>query len=129
MLTRDAILSAEDLHVEIVSVPEWGGDVTVRELTGSERDAYESSIVKTNGASVTVDARDMRAKLVAMSCIDEGGELLFTMKDVAALTKKSARALDRIVDVAKRISGIGDDAVKAAGKGLPEITSGDSPTL
>ena len=34
MLTRDAILNAADLKTEAVPVPEWGGDVLVRGLTG-----------------------------------------------------------------------------------------------
>ncbi len=105
-LNRDQILSAVDLKTEDVPVPEWGGTVIVRELTGTERDAYESSIVKTNGTKVTVDSRNLRAKLVAMSCVDEDGALLFTSDDVVELGKKSAAALDRIVDVAKRLSRI-----------------------
>ena len=42
ILTRDEILESEDLATETVSVPEWGGSVIVRALTGTERDAYEA---------------------------------------------------------------------------------------
>ena len=126
MLTRDAILSADDLRTLVVSVPEWGGDVTVRELTGTERDEYESSVVRTDGDKVSVDARDMRAKLVVMSVVDEDGKRLFTVQDVKALGAKSAKALDRIMDVARSLSGIGNEALEAKGKDLPETTSGDS---
>jgi hypothetical protein len=41
-LTRDSILNAKDLKKELVKVPEWGGEVYVRCMTGSERDAFES---------------------------------------------------------------------------------------
>ena len=40
-LTRDAILSADDLRTESVDCPEWQGTVTIRELNGSERDSFE----------------------------------------------------------------------------------------
>jgi hypothetical protein len=42
-LTRDAILQAPDLQGEDVAVPEWGGTVRVRGLSGAQRDAYEAS--------------------------------------------------------------------------------------
>lgn len=32
------------LKVETFDVPEWGGSVLIREMTGTERDAYEESI-------------------------------------------------------------------------------------
>ena len=50
-LTRDEILGADDLKTESVKVPEWGGTVLVRELTGAERDEWEASVVKTNGTT------------------------------------------------------------------------------
>ena len=34
LLTRDAILAAADIQTETVPVPEWGGEVAVRPLTG-----------------------------------------------------------------------------------------------
>ena len=44
MLNREAILSSVDLPKELVSVPEWGGDLYVRTLNGTERDAFEASM-------------------------------------------------------------------------------------
>jgi len=43
-LNKEQILRADDLKTEEVDVPEWGGSVRVRVLTGTERDAFESSI-------------------------------------------------------------------------------------
>ncbi len=123
MLTRDQILSANDLRSEVVPVPDWDGEVTVRELTGEERDEYESSIVIGIGDGMSVNPVNMRAKLVAMSVVDENGERLFTMKDVKALGMKSGKALDRIVDAAQRLSGIDDAAMDNMGKGLAETLS------
>ena len=43
-LNRAAILEAKDIPTETVPVPEWGGDVIVRGLTGDELDDYQGSI-------------------------------------------------------------------------------------
>ena len=45
ILTRDQILQANDLVTETVEVPEWGGSVFVKSLTGVERDQFEAAIV------------------------------------------------------------------------------------
>ena len=46
LLSKTAILTANDLQTEDVEVPEWGGAVRVRSFTGRERDAFESSMVR-----------------------------------------------------------------------------------
>ena len=115
-LSRDEILGADDLKSESVKVPEWGGAVIVRELTGAERDAWESSVVKTNGTKVTVDSQNMRAKLAALCIVDDEGKRMFTEKDALLLGKKSAAALDRVTDVARRLSRIGEDQLDSLGK-------------
>lgn len=116
MLTRDAILSAEDLRTETVEVPEWGGTVMVRELSAKERDEYETSIVSVKGTKLDIDPVNMRAKLVSMGCVDEDGNRLFTLDDAEDLGKKSSTALDRIYDKIQEISGMGEGALEDAGK-------------
>jgi hypothetical protein len=44
LLSKSAILCANDLQTEDVDVPEWGGAVRVRSFTGRELDAFEASI-------------------------------------------------------------------------------------
>ena len=125
-LTRDEILGADDLKTESVDVPEWGGAVTVRELTGTERDLWESSVVKTNGADVTIDSKNMRAKLAALCIVDDEGKRLFTEKDAIKLGEKSAAALDRVTDVARRLSRIGEVELDNLGKASRPTRSDDS---
>lgn len=125
-LTRDEILSADVLASERVKVPEWGGEVMVRELTGAERDDWESSIVSTDGRNVKVNSANLRAKLVAMSVVDEDGKRMFSDKDASKLGRLSAAALDRVVDVAKRLSRIADGDVEELGNGSGTTRSGDS---
>lgn len=107
LLTREQILQAEDLKTEEVHVPEWGGTVCVRALTGDERDRYEGSMLVEKDDGTYGMRRDrLRATLAALSIVDENGAPLFTAEDVAVLGRKSASALDRVADVARRLSGL-----------------------
>lgn len=97
-LDRSAILAVSDLKNEIVDVPEWGGSVHVRTMSGSERDRFEAEHAKD-------PSKDFRARIVATTVCDEHGVSLFEPTDVPSLGKKSCAALDRITDVAIRLNG------------------------
>lgn len=112
LLTRDMILQANDLPTEDVEVPEWGGAVRVRTLSGRERDQFEASVVEQHGKRQRIDTRDLRAKLVALAVVDERGQRMFTEADVVTLSGKSAAALQRVFDVARRLSGLSDQDVE-----------------
>ncbi len=116
LLTRDAILAADDITYEYVDVPEWGGRVRVRARTGTERDAYDAeSYAYSDGGKKPGDAvRDFRIRRVARCIVDENGLPLFTVADIALLGRKNAKAIDRVDDVVARLSGMDDNAVKAA---------------
>lgn len=120
MLGREAILQVDDLAQEVVEVPEWGGAVLVRGLTGSERDAFEQDIVqmRRNGKAMTteIDMHNIRAKLCVRCMVDEDGERLFSDADMEALGRKSAQALQRVFDVAQRLSGLTSEDVEELAK-------------
>ena len=109
-LSRDDILKAADNEPEEVDVPEWGGSVLVRGMTGRERDAFEVSLMQPGrGGRKVLDPANVRAKLVARCVVDDDGGRLFTDADVAELGGKSAAAVDRVYAVAARLSGMGAD--------------------
>lgn len=128
LLSRESILAAEDLIFEEVDVPEWGGKVRVRTLLGSERDDFEQSMVKqARGKEASVNIRNIRAKLVALTVVDAEGKRLFTKReDVDALGRKSAAALDRVFDVAQRLAGLRPEDVEELAKNSEEGQSEDS---
>jgi hypothetical protein len=111
VLTKEQILSAIDLKTETVEVPEWGGQVKVRMMTGAERDAFEESIVDVKGTSQKQNLKNLRAKLCVMTMVDDNGNLVFTQDEVVALGKKSAKALDRVFGVAQKLNGLTKDDV------------------
>jgi hypothetical protein len=107
-LTRDAILAAATLRTEEVDVAEWGGVVLVRELRGRERDEWEASLAVQRGRAMVPDVANMRAKLVARCIVNGDLEPVFSQQDVAALGELSAAALDRVFEVASRLSGLSE---------------------
>jgi hypothetical protein len=111
-LMRDVILQVDDLLFEDVEVPEWGGTVRVRGLTGAERDAFEAEMVERKGKKVHLDMQNFRAKLVVRSVVDEAGKRLFTDTDALLIGRKSAAALQRVFEVAQRLSGLSDTDVE-----------------
>lgn len=126
ILTKDEILKAEDIQKEFVDVPEWGGSVYVKMLTGKERDQLESSVITGPGQR---DFENLRAKLIALSVVDENGTRLFDFNESNLLGDKSARVLDRLFSVAQRLSGITakdvDDITKKSGPAQESDSSSD----
>lgn len=127
LLTKDAILSVDDMTHEDVAVPEWGGTVRVKSMTGYERDAWERSVSSIEDGQVVPDTRNARAKLAARVLVDEDGRRLFSDEEVMMLSAKSAKPLDRIFDVASRLSGLGKQAEADAVKNSPTPDT-DSPS-
>lgn len=116
MLTRQQILDASDMVSEVVAVPEWGGEVKVRSITGAERDGFEASLVVGTGRRAKTTLVNARAKLVALACVAPDGGQLFGPADVEALGRKSGAALDRVFEVAQRLGGLAPNAIEDAAK-------------
>lgn len=116
-LSRETILAANDMKKVNVTVPEWGGDVWVRMLTGVERDVLDQSIA---AARDTAEKTGMPGRYRVLSAIafttDEEGVRLFTVKDADDLNDKAGAALDRIVDAGMKLNGMreadAEEAVK-----------------
>ena len=126
LLTRQQILDAQDIESQVVEVPEWGGSVMVQGLTGTERDHFESALLKGRGKNTTLNMQNVRAKLVAESVVNGDGERMFTDQDVGALGAKSAAALDRVFSVAQKLSGITTEDVEELAKNLQDAPSDGS---
>lgn len=123
-LTKQQILSADDMKTEEVEVPEWGGTIIVKAMTGRERDLFDSQIFKADQAG---EEPNIRAVLASTSVVDEKGMRLFTTPaEVEILGKKSSVALERVCDAARRLSGIGKEEVDTLGKKSRETKVEDS---
>lgn len=126
-LSRDQILSVQDLVVEEVDVPEWGGSVFIRTMTGTERNTFEIEVVPgvTDGSN-RMDVLNMREKLLVRVIVDENGEHVFSDEDIKALGQKSAAALDRLFEVAQRLNRLSAQDVAELEKNSVSAQNGDS---
>lgn len=106
-LTRDAILGADDTKRAEVEVPEWGGSVTVRQMTVAERGEFARR-------SATEDHATIGAWLVAKLTVGPNGSALFTPDDVKALEGRNAKAIDRVVGAILKLNRLSDAEVEKA---------------
>ena len=99
VLSKEALLSADDRQVETVPAPEWGGLVYVRPLSGNQRDELEERY-QDDKSMIGIRAWIAAAGL----CDRDGTSMGFTPAEVKELGDKSGAALDRVAAVVKRIS-------------------------
>lgn len=125
VLTALEILKAEDRKIESVDVPEWGGTVNVREMSGLERDKFDMTV---RDGEDKLNLENYRARLVAATACDEHGGLIFTLNQVVALGQKSSVVLSRVFRVAQRLNGMSAEAVKDAKKDSEPAVSVASPS-
>ena len=126
ILTKDAILNANDLTNEKIEVSEWGGSVFIRTLKGWERDQFEQSMFEGVGKGRKQKFENLRARLVALTVVNEKGERLFTAKEAKLLGEKSASALDKCFSAAQELNGMKAEDVEDMVKNSEADQSEDS---
>jgi len=127
LLSTDQILGADDLATEDVSVPEWGGEVRIKTLTGKQRDKFESSMVRINKAGKPEqNIENVRARLIQLCAINDEGLPLFTEKDIERLGAKSASNLDIVFAACQRLNGFTKEDIEDLAEGFGDAPSEDS---
>ena len=124
-LTKDQILSAEDLPLHKADVPEWGGELYIRGMDGKERDEFDMELYSDSKATDDSDDLDdsnntnmsfFRARLLVRCIRDVDGNRIFTNDEYELLANKSGAALERLFPLAQRLSGIGSGEQKKIAK-------------
>jgi hypothetical protein len=119
-LSKTAILKANDTKLsEAISVPEWGGDVYVKTLSGTERDSFEEAYSENK-------MKQFRARFLVLTLCDDSGNRLFEDSDVSGLGDKSSVVLNRLFEAAWGHNGFTNEAVESLGEDSPEGQSGGS---
>ena len=118
ILNAESILAVQDMQLEKVDVPEWGGEVYIKSLTGAERDAFEQTLytekIVMGRKQIVQDMDNARAKFLVMCICDEKGNLLFNKAQAIELGKKSANVLSRLFEIARNKNGMSDQDLMAA---------------
>jgi hypothetical protein len=138
-LSAEEILACDDKVVENVEIPEWSKNgkpagVRVSSISGTERDRLEASVTQSNAKGQTkVTLENFRARLCALACVNDKGVKLFTEAQVVRLGQKNAAALDRIYEVAARLSRLRkedvDELFPPSANGQNEDSTSDSPAI
>lgn len=132
LLNKNQILANRPAIVETIAVPEWGGEVSIRRMSGNLRDEWDMFNINhrdpTTGR-LREDTKYFRATLVAKHLCDEQGRLLdFSPEEVMALGEDDGAVLDRIYDRCVAISDLAANAVKNSKKNSEPAPSDASGT-
>lgn len=119
-LSKAKILAARDVKLsDPVAVPEWGGDVYIKTLSGTERDAFEEAYSEQK-------MKAFRVRFLVLTLADESGERLFSDADIPALSDKSSIVINRLFEKAWSHNAFTNEAVESLGNGSPTAPSGSS---
>jgi hypothetical protein len=113
-LGRDALLSTQTLKREPVDLPELGGVIWVRALSGKAWLQYNERI-ESLGKTQELDgskAMLIMCYLISLTACDESGSLLFTEADAERLAENSFSVIERLADKALELSGLSKDIRK-----------------
>lgn len=103
-LTIDDILAADDIDIEAVNCPRWGGKVYLRTISGNERDRLDQRFSATDGE---VSLEGFRAAWVAACLCDASGKREpISENQLIALGRKSCAELDRCFAVCQRLNRV-----------------------
>lgn len=126
-LTATAILESPDVRTWPLDVPEWGGQVYVRELSLKQRWSYIREVLdpaaepakpKTLDGKVTEQDVDRGYKayrwLILNGICDKDGAPLFAESDWERLEGKSGAVLERLSQAVLEHNGLTEGAVEDA---------------
>lgn len=131
LLGRAEIDQVSDILHEDVPVPEWGGKVRIRGMSGTQRSFINATFVASKGQSVEVRIealKTMRERVVAQCLIDAKGNRLYGDKEFSKLGEKNDVVIQRLFDKAQELSGISEGEMEELeGKSAaPESGGSDS---
>ncbi len=115
-LTREQIKAKRGVRPRVaLEVPELGGTVYVAKFSAKDRDRFEQIV--TGGKVGGVNLDNVRARFVAMVCVNEDGTRMFEDADADWIGELDTDIVQTIVDAGFKLNGIGGNAVEeAAGK-------------
>ena len=125
LLSREAILAADDLPTRDVAVPQWGGTVRVRSLTGRERDQFETDVLSARRDG-HVSPGNVRARYAAMCIVDGEGKNLFSTADIEALGAKAAAALDTVYQAVLSLNALTEEDIEELAGNSDPVPNGAS---
>jgi hypothetical protein len=122
MLSREALLGATDVPTEVVPIPELHGSVVVRGMTAKERTQFEKKFVTERRGKTTRNFDAFREQICVFCCVDPK----FSPADIEQLSLVRCDVIERIANVAMKLSGITEKDVDELGQSSETPTASSS---
>lgn len=125
MLTAAQILQAQDIATKEIEVPEWGGNILIKQLSRGQQDEY---LKRQFGARMRQDTKaktqelDLSnmyghdAFLLVCAVCDDNAKPIFTAAQIDALKQKNGEVIGRIAKEILQFSGMVEDDKVARGE-------------
>lgn len=127
--SAEDIFAIDDIKVEVVSVPQWGGrKIRLKMMSAAERDEFEASTVEVKRGRSKPNLANLRARLVARCIVNGDGVRLFQAGDVARLGRKSASALEFLFQKCQELNGFTEKDIDELTEDFDETTDSASST-
>ena len=111
VLDRRDLLKPLKPYMELVPVPEMGGDVYVRAMSGRERDDFERWLLAERKSDTDIP-EGFRERMLLASLSDENGRPLINEDDISQLMAQPSNVVEALFAAACRINGMGGDALE-----------------
>ena len=111
-ITVDQIMNADDLLTRTIPVPEWGGDVEIKQLTKAQQTEIRTAAIKDG----VVDEQMMELGIIATSMINPN----LTLEHVQILANKNSEVIDRVLGEVFLLSSMDKEALARAREDFQE---------
>ena len=129
LLNRNQILEAKDIKTKVIPVPEWGGDIMIKQLSAKEYNDITMNMVnikkmaakqlsKKNADENLEDAineiaiKNQKILLIIKSVVDENMKPLFTEADLELLYQKNTNVIDKIIAEIEEFNAVSTEDTK-----------------
>ena len=110
LLNKEQIFACQDLSVETVAMPEWGGEVKIKTMSIGDQIEFERLNKKSK------DSSNIVCNTLMFCCIDDEGNRLFSEADIKVLEKKSFRAIEKLFRACLDLNAIHSDSLEKEAK-------------
>ena len=123
-LSREDIMAIVSVKKESIDMPEWGGSIFVRAMSGAESDILTDLILAHEEKTGNNRLPHLKAIMAILTVCDGDGGRMFDMNDMDMLLSKDGGALTKIFEVARRLNGLTPDSEETITK---NSEGGDQP--
>lgn len=107
---RKRLLGANDIKVEPIEIPAWGGTYYLRVISGKARESFEEAYSQEK-------MKNFRLRFLVLTLCDQEGKPILSDADMDALGERSSVEINRVFDAAWKLNAFTQEAVDALGEG------------